>query len=125
MKSKDSEIPYQPIFDNALDGLAYCQMIFDTQGQPVDFIYIWVNKNFEKVTGLKDVVKKKVTDLIPGIRISNPELFEMYGRVSLAGESERFETHVEALSRWFLVSVFSPKKVFLWLCFKILPIENR
>lgn len=103
---------YKTLFERVLDGLAYCQMIFDKQGNPVDFVYLRVNKNFAKLTGLKDVVGKKVTEVIPGISTSNPELFEIYGRVSRTGKSEEFETYVEPLSIWLFISVYSPKKGF-------------
>src|SRR3990167_2799130 len=100
MTSQTPETFYKSIFENMTDGLAYCQMIFDRQNNPVDWIYIKVNKNFEKLTGLKNAEGKKVTELIPGIHESNPELFEIYGRVSLTGKSEKFETYVAPLSRW-------------------------
>ena len=48
MKSKtlqDREAIYKLVFDNCFDGLAYCQMIFDSQGQPIDFVYKLVNKS--------------------------------------------------------------------------------
>ena len=110
MTSQPPEIFYKSIFENMTDGLAYCQMVFDVHKNPVDWIYIKVNKNFEKLTGLKNAEGKKVSKLIPGIGASNPELFEIYGRVSLTGKPERFETYVAPLSRWFLISVFSPQK---------------
>ena len=116
--NKDSVDFYGSIFDNMLDGLACCQMIFDEQGNPVDWIYIQVNKNFAKLTGLKNAEGKKVTELIPGIKTSNPELFEIYGRVSLGAKPERFETYVEPLAIWFLVSVYSPKKGFFVAIFQ-------
>ncbi len=103
---------YKSFFDNTFDGLAYCQMIFDAEGHPIDYRYVQVNKNFEKLTGLKKVVGKKVTEAIPGIVASNPELLEMYGQVSLTGEPKRFDIYIMPLSRWFSVSVYSPKKQF-------------
>ena len=109
---------YRSLFDSMSDGLAYCQMIFDTQGRPVDWIYLKVNKNFEKLTGLKKIAGKKVTKAIPGIASSNPELFEIYGRVSLTGKPESFETYVKPLLRWFSVSVYSPKKKFFVAVFQ-------
>lgn len=109
---QDYSLFYKSLFDNLLDGLAYCQMIFDTQGHPVDFIYIQVNKNFEELTGLKNAEGKKATEIIPGINKSNQELLEICGRVSLTGRSERFEIYTKPLSRWFLVSAYSPKKGF-------------
>ena len=110
MSPSASESFYRLLFDNTLDGLAYCQMLFDRQNNPIDFVYLKVNKNFAKLTGLKAVEGKKVTAVIPGIRTSNPELFEIYGRVALTGKPERFETYVAPLSRWFLVSVSCLKK---------------
>ena len=123
MTSQTPEIFYKSLFDNMTDGLAYCQMIFDAQENPVDWIYIRVNKNFEKLTGLKNAEGKKVSKLIPGIGAANPELFEIYGQVSLTGKPKEFETYVKPLSRWFLVSVFSPQKNFFVALFQ--NITNR
>lgn len=113
MKATGSQIPgsfYESLFENTLDGLAYCQMLFDGQGRPVDFIYVEVNQNFTKLTGLKEVVGKKVTAVIPGVTTTNPELFAIYGRVAATGQPERFETYVKQLDIWFNISVFCPKK---------------
>lgn len=118
MTSKNPQSLYKSFFENSLDGLAYCEMVFDVQGKPVDFVYRVINKNFEAFTGLKDPVGKKVTELVPEIRTSNPELFEIYGRVSLTGKPERFETYVGPLARWFMVSVYSPRKKFFVAVFQ-------
>ena len=82
----NTELRYQSLFDNMLNGLAYCKMFFE-QGQPVDFVYLGVNRAFESLTGLKNVAGKKVSEVIPGIRDTDPDLFEIYGRVSLTGQS--------------------------------------
>lgn len=113
-----SEALYESIFENMLDGLAYCEMVFDKNGQPIDFIYRRVNKNFEKLTGLKNAEGKRVTELIPGIKSTNPELLEIYGRVSTTGKPENFESHVEPLHRWFLVSAYRPTKGFFVAIFQ-------
>src|SRR3990167_5839208 len=118
MKSQISEAFYKSLFDYTFDGLAYCQMIFDAGKNPIDWIYVKVNKNFEKLTGLKDAEGKKVSKLIPGINATNPELFNIYGRTALTGEPKRFETYVEPLSRWFLISVYSPQKGFFIAIFQ-------
>lgn len=109
---------YELVFHNTLDGLAYCQMFFDAQQQPVDFRYIMVNKNFETLTGLTGAEGKKVTELIPEIRASNPELFEIYGRVASTGKTEKFETHIESLARWFSISAYSPQRDFFVAIFQ-------
>ena len=125
IKQVDFENIYISLFENMLDGLAYCQMVFDNQEQPVDFIYVKVSKNFEDLTGLKNAEGKKVSELIPGIRISNPELLKTYGRVALGGKPERFETYVKPLARWFLVSVYSPQKNFFMAIFQDITYQKQ
>jgi DNA-binding response OmpR family regulator/signal transduction histidine kinase len=104
---KRSRELYRSLFESMLNGLAYCRMLFE-DGKPCDFIYLEVNEAFEKLTGLKNVVGKKATEAIPGIREADPRLFEIYGRVALSGRPERFELFIEALQDWYSISVFSP-----------------
>jgi PAS domain-containing protein len=102
-----SEARYRSLFENMLDGYAYCQMLFE-DGAPRDFIYLEINDSFARLTGLKDVVGKKASEAIPGIRESSPELFEIYGRVASTGRPERFQMYLEPLGIWFSVSVYCP-----------------
>jgi diguanylate cyclase (GGDEF)-like protein/PAS domain S-box-containing protein len=99
---------HRGLFEHMLEGFAYCKMIYEA-GEPSDFIYLDVNNAFEQLTGLTGVCGKLVSELIPGIRESNPELFQIYGRVASTGKPEKFETYVEALGIWFSISVYSPK----------------
>jgi two-component system, sensor histidine kinase and response regulator len=100
-----SEETYRSLFDNMLNGFAYCQMLYEN-GQPNDFIYLKVNPAFETLTGLKDVIGRKVSEVIPGIRETDPELLERYARVVESGQPERFEQFVTALQMWFSISVY-------------------
>lgn len=122
---RESEEKYRLLFNNILDGFAYCQMVFDANGKPVDFIYLEVNDLFEKLTELKNVVGKKVTEVIPEIRESNPELFEIYGRVAKTGKPERFETGVPSLGIWFSVAVYSPKKDYFIAVFNNITVRKK
>ncbi len=105
-----SEQHYRSLFENMLDGFAYCKMLFDDHGRPIDFAYLEVNSAFERLTGLKNVVGKKVTEVIPGIKESYPEVFEIYGRVALTGMPEKFEIDFKPLEAWFSISVYSTKR---------------
>ena len=109
---KKSQEEYSSLFTNMVDGFAYCQMIFDESNKPIDFLYLQINDAFEKITGLKReiVVGKNVTQAIPGIREANPELFEIYGRVALTGQTEKFEVFFKPLNIWLHISVYCPKK---------------
>jgi two-component system, cell cycle sensor histidine kinase and response regulator CckA len=105
---RQSEAHFRSLFENMLNGYAYCRMLHE-RGRPVDFIYLDVNRAFSELTGLKDVVGKKVSEVIPGIVEANPELFEIYGRVASTGLPTRFESFVDALKMWFSVSVYCPR----------------
>jgi len=106
---RESEKRYRSLFENMLEGYAYCKMLF-VDNVPRDFVYLDVNPAFQALTGLKDVTGKWVSQVIPGIRETNPELLEIYGRVASTGVPERFETYVPALKIWFSISVFCPAK---------------
>ncbi len=105
---RESEERYRSLFENMLDGYAHCHMLYE-DGAPADFVYLDVNSAFERLTGLEGVVGRRVSEIIPGIREDNPELFEIYGRVANSGQPESFETCLESLGIWFSVSVYSPQ----------------
>ena len=100
---------YRSLFENMLNGFAYCKMLYDDQGQPDDFVYLEVNAAFARWTGLTDVVGKRISEILPGLRQSSPEIFKTYGRVAASGESERFEFEFQEIGRWLSVSVYSPE----------------
>lgn len=83
--------------------------MLSSDGVANDFVYLYANPAFQTLTRLGPVVGRRVSEVIPGIRASDPQIFEIYGRVAAGGGAERFETFVVALQRWFAVWVFSPK----------------
>lgn len=124
--SRKSEIRYRSLFENMTNGFARCQMLYEDD-KPYDFIYLDVNHAFKRLTGLEHVIGKRVTEVIPGIRESNPELFEIYGRVASTGTPENFETYVPNLKDgvWFSVSVYSPEKDFFVAVFEVITARKR
>lgn len=119
LSRKESEERYRSLFDNMLNGFAYCKMIFKDD-IPEDFIYIDVNDSFEKLTGLNDVNGKKVSEIIPGIKESDPQIFEIYGRVAITGNPESFEIFLESLEEWFSISVYSPRQEYFVAVFDVI-----
>jgi PAS domain S-box-containing protein len=104
---RESEERYRGLFENMAEGIAYCRMEFEGD-DPRDFVYLAVNDAFERLTGLKEVTGRRVSEVIPGIRDLDPELFAVYGRVARTGVPERFEMYVKALTMWFSLSVYCP-----------------
>jgi len=94
------------LFEHMIDGLAYCRIIYD-QGEAVDWEYVSVNPAFELQTGLNDVVDRRVSEVIPDIHKSNPQLLGTYARVARTQRHERFEQYLPGLEMWFDVVVYS------------------
>jgi PAS domain S-box-containing protein len=117
---RKSEEQYSSLFSNMTSGFAYCKMIFDENRTPVDFIYLQINDAFERITGLKRevVVGRKVTEAIPEIKESTPELFTIYGRVAETGRGEKFEIFFKPLTIWLSISVYSPEKSYFAAVFE-------
>jgi PAS domain S-box-containing protein len=101
-----SEERYRSLFEHMSEGLEYCRVIFDGD-RPVDYVYLDVNPAFEALTGLRDVVGKKVSEVVPEFLKSDPGVLERYGKVARDGTPDRFETYVNAKAQWFDISVYS------------------
>jgi len=123
-KLQKSEKLYHSLFENMLNGFAYCKVLFEND-QAQDFVYLEVNDAFEKLTGFKDVVGRKVTDIIPGIREKDPELFEKYGQVALTGKPLTLEIYLASLGEWHAVTVYSPQKEYFISVFEVITSRKK
>jgi PAS domain S-box-containing protein len=103
---RTSEQRYHALFENMLEGYAYCRTHFDGD-ELRDFTYLEVNGAFEKLTGLQQVVGRKLSELVPGIQQTNRESFEVYSRVALTGQAEKFETYAAGFDIWLSITVYS------------------
>ncbi|MFH1616584.1 MAG: PAS domain S-box protein [Planctomycetota bacterium] len=124
---RDSKFKYQSLFENMLNGFAYCKILLDDNGRPIDFVYLDINNAFEKLTGLKkeNVLGKKVTEAIPGIKDLHPELFDIYGKVALTAQETRFDIFFQPLKIWLSISVYSPQKGYFAAVFENITERKR
>ena len=101
---------YEFLFSNMLTGYAYHDMVLDDASEPIDYIFVEVNKTFEELTGLKaeDITGKRVTEALPGIENAEFDWIGAYGRVAMHGERMHFDQFSEELQRWFQVTAYSP-----------------
>jgi len=121
---RQSERRYRALFDHMQEALSYCQMIFE-ENHPADFIYLAVNGAFTAKTGLQDVVGKRVSEVLPGIQASDPQLFELFSRVATSGQSERAELYVKVMDAWFSVSAYCPEPGLFVSVFENITEEKR
>ena len=103
LKSKQN---YHSLFENMIEGFAYCKIVFENN-KVSDFIYKDVNPSFENQTKLSNVIGKKISEVVPGIKESNSKLFKIIERVVLSGIPERFETYMPGLDSWFDITIYS------------------
>lgn len=104
----ESEVRFRSLFTSMLNGFAHHRIICDAEGRPVDYRFIDVNPAFERMTGLKrdDILGKTVLEVLPE---TEPFWIERYGWTALTGEAQSFEHFTAPLSKFFDVTVYSPK----------------
>lgn len=103
-----SEKLYRSLFTNMLNGFAYCKATA-ANDTVVDFTFLAVNEEYQTVTGLEDIVGKNISEVIPDLLTSDPELASRMRDAALYGKSSKFELHVPQLNKWFSISLYGPE----------------
>ena len=111
---------YQSLFQSMNEGFAFHEVIYNTQGEPVDYIFREINPKFEEFTGLakSDILDKRVTECIPGIEKAKPNLIEKYGLIARDGGATSFDLYFQPFDKWYKVSVYRPKQDFFCTLFE-------
>lgn len=107
MKSGQSK--YQLLIESLSDGFAYHEILTDSDGFPVDYIFLDVNSAFEKITGLSrdKILGKKATEVYLGIEESHFDWVGTYGKMALSGESICFEHYHGPSDCWYKITAYS------------------
>jgi PAS domain S-box-containing protein len=94
------------------EGFAYCKIITDAEGKPVDWLYLDVNDSYERINDAdrNKVVGRKATEVDPGIREDPADWINVYGHVALTGEPIVLESFSKDRNKWYHVSAYSPQK---------------
>ncbi len=110
---------YKEVIEHAAIGYALHRIILDDDGKPVDYQFIDVNREFERMTGLKgdNILNKKVTGVLPGINNDEFDWISIYGDIALHGGKREFEQYSKRLGRYYRVKVYSPEKYFFTTIF--------
>ncbi len=103
-----SHASYQNLFVHMSNGFALHEMIFNEQGDAINYRFIEVNSVFEQMTGLlkAQLIGKTVLDVMPTIE---RHWIENYGEVVKSGEPKTFESYAEPLGRWYKVIAYRPE----------------
>lgn len=98
-----SESKYRTLFESMDEGYCIIEVLFDENGEPMDYRFLEANPAFVRQTGMHDVVGKTMRSIAPN---HEEHWFQRYGRVVLTGEPDRFEEVAEALGRHYDVYAF-------------------
>ncbi|AQT69908.1 Phytochrome-like protein cph1 [Anaerohalosphaera lusitana] len=105
-----SEKRFRELFENSINAYALHEIVLDDKGEPVDYVFLEVNKSFERLTGLvgAETIGKRVTEVVPGVE--NGPFIRRFGQVAMTGEPTRFEEYDPNLGRWFDIAAYCPQK---------------
>jgi PAS domain S-box-containing protein/putative nucleotidyltransferase with HDIG domain len=103
---------YRLLIENLPDAFAYHRVIYDQRGEPDDYLFLKANIAFEAMTGLKrkDIIGRKVSEVVPGLKEDSFDWIGTYGRLALEGGTIRFENYSEPLQRYYEVTAYSDEK---------------
>lgn len=104
-KVETSEKRYRHLFTTMNEGLIICELIYDKDGNPIDYILLEGNPAYEKIIGLKlkdsvniTATKNLQTDEAP--HIAN------FHRVIQTGQPETFVAYLGSLGKYLQTSAF-------------------
>lgn len=94
---RESEAKYRTLFDSIDEGFCLIEMIYDSQGEPIDYLFLETNRAFE-AWGIAGATGKTALELVPDVE---KRWLETYGRVAETGEAVRVEDNVASMNQWF------------------------
>lgn len=71
------------------NGFALHEVLLDAAGRPIDYVFLEVNPAFERMVGVakSQIIGRKVSQVIPGIKDDPADWIGKYGKIALAGGS--------------------------------------
>src|SRR5262249_8978841 len=100
---RESEQNYRTLFESIDEGFCAIEVLFDQNEKPVDYRFLQISPSFERQTGIKNAVGRRMREIAPQ---HEEHWFEIYGRIALTGEPMRFENEAKQLGRWYDVYAF-------------------
>lgn len=96
---RTSEARYRSILESIDEGFCTIEVLFDERGAPVDYQFLVTNASFERITGMRDAVGKRMREFAPE---HEDYWFEIYGEIVRTGEPRRFVRHAAHVGRLWL-----------------------
>jgi PAS domain S-box-containing protein len=110
-----SQKKYCGLFQHLTDGFACCQVCFDQNGVPQDYVFTDVNDAFRRLTGVKDkpILGRKISEALPMLQQVIPDWQKLYIKVVVKGKTVSFEKYAVGINKWLSVQVYCPETGYL------------
>ncbi|MHA1340654.1 MAG: PAS domain S-box protein [Promethearchaeota archaeon] len=114
-KILQSEIRFQNIFNNMLNGYGYFKLIRDVHGQPIDFQCMDVNPAFTEILGIfkENIIGLNIVSLMKKADINILDILTPFFGVAEYRIPLVKEIYIKPLAKWLYINAFSPKPEFL------------
>jgi PAS domain S-box-containing protein len=108
-KLKQSEIKYKNLFNNLNDAVVYMKLVYDSNNNPSDFVFIDYNPAFERFIGHKkqELIGKSVIQTLKPHQI---EHLDTYIDVALTGKTAYLEIYYQPGEKYLNITAFSLEK---------------
>ena len=106
---KESEEKYRLLYTAMNQGLALHEIIVDTDGHPVDYVFLDINDSYTQLLGVtrEMCIGKRITAVMPKVE---KYWIDIFGKVALTGEPSYYENYLETTGRYYSTYTYSPKK---------------
>jgi PAS domain S-box-containing protein len=101
---KESEERFRSLFENMAEGVALHEIMFDENGNPLDYRILDFNPAYERHTGMSPTRGAVASEAYGTIK---PPYLEKYASVAHTGEVLHFETFFPPLNKHFSISAVS------------------
>lgn len=101
---------FRRIVSRMQNALAYHRIVYEN-GQAIDYEYIYVNKAFEELTGLKKdyIIGKRASEIKDNQFVVCNKL-KLFSEVATNGTEDKIEQYFDVWKRWYSIDVFSPEQ---------------
>jgi PAS domain S-box-containing protein len=95
---RQAEERFRELFESIDQGFCTIEVLFDESRKPMDYRFLIVNPAFERQTGIKNAVGRRMREIAP---MHEEHWFQIYGEIALTGRARRFENPAAQLQRYY------------------------
>lgn len=103
---------FRSIFENLMDGFVYCKLVNNSDGKPVDYIFLEANKAFTKMFNVskEEILNKGATEIFCSFDCNAFLLMELCSEVAKNDNSLKLQKYSSFHNKWYLISIYSFEK---------------